>query len=122
MIRRLAVGIILLGLASAGRSQSAHYFSGQDLHEMVNAYNRVDRQETAEVTDFPAYARFIGYVSGVSDTAVTEGLICPPYGTTADQATAIVAKYVTDNPGKWGKTGDWIVINALARVFPCPKR
>ena len=116
MFCRLTIGLVMFVLANVSYAQ---YFNGQRLHEMVNASNRVDRHEVSDPDDFGLNARLNGYILGVADTATTGRLICPPYGTSAGQLVAIVAKYVTDNPDKWGKSGDWIVINALAPVFPC---
>jgi hypothetical protein len=116
MLIRILAGV---GLFCAASVASAGFIDGQMLKEMLNARSRVD-QGNFRSTDFQAASRASGYVMGVVD-AVESIMICPGAGITAGQLTAMVAKYLEENPDKWSQSGDQIVVNALRPTFPCQR-
>ena len=63
----------------------------------------------------------VGYISGVFDTLVLMGKICPAdtSGSVAAQAVAIAVKYLNNNPEQWAIQPAFLIGNALAPVFPC---
>ncbi len=63
---------------------------------------------------------FSGYVIGVVDTG--DGILfCVPSGASAGQLSAVVKKYLQQNPEQWNKGASEQVINSLAKAYPCPK-
>lgn len=61
---------------------------------------------------------FNGYVAGVVDLG-DEFLFCLTAGVTRGQYSAVVSKYLKNNPEKWNKAAETIVVNALKEAFPC---
>jgi len=49
-------------------------------------------------------------------------IICLPGETTVGQVTAIVTKFLKDNPEKWKLAANYIIGYALTPVFPCTKK
>lgn len=119
-IRMLIRALVGFGIFFAASVASAEFLDGQKLKELINAQTRIDHGDIRS-TDFQDAARANGYVLGVVDTGISI-LICPREGIKAGQLTAMVAKYLEDNPDKWSQSGDQIVINALKPTFPCQKK
>jgi len=63
---------------------------------------------------------FKGYVGGVVDLG-NGILFCTTTGVTRGQFTAVVAKYLKNNPEKWNDSADSIVVDAMKEAFPCKK-
>lgn len=63
---------------------------------------------------------FKGYVGGVVDLG-NGVLFCTTTGVTRGQFTAVAAKYLRNNPEKWNKSADSIVVEAMKEAFPCKK-
>lgn len=63
---------------------------------------------------------FRGYVSGVVDTG-NDILFCTGSGVTRGQYSAVIAKYIKNNPEKWNKSASSLVIEAMQQAFPCKK-
>ena len=61
---------------------------------------------------------FKGYIAGVVDLG-DDFLFCTTVGVTRGQYTAVVAKYIKNNPEEWNKAADTIVVDALKEAFPC---
>ena len=117
MLIRTLVG---LGIFLSASLASAEFIDGQKLKEMLDAGTRIDRGDVRS-GDYQDAARANGYVLGVVDT-VSFIFICPHDGVKAGQLTAMVKKYLEENPDKWSQSGDKIVINALNPTFPCQKK
>lgn len=63
---------------------------------------------------------YSGYVGGVVDTG--DGILfCTTSGVTRGQNSAVVAKYLKNNPEKWSQSADTLVIDAMKQAFPCKK-
>ena len=63
---------------------------------------------------------FMGYVRGLVDTG--DGvLFCPSDNVTVGQCSAVVAKYLENNPEKWNLAAQTLVIGAMQQAFPCGK-
>jgi hypothetical protein len=101
---RLLVGLLLL---AASGSASADYFSGNDLNQELLSSGRV--------IDI---AMFRGYVAGVQDVSNGQ-LFCVPEDVPLSQASAIVQKYLSDNPRLWNKPAKDLVVRALRSAYPC---
>ena len=63
---------------------------------------------------------FKGYVVGVVDFA-DYAFFCTTSGVTRGQLSAVVAKYLKNNPEKWNNSADSIVTDAMKTAFPCKK-
>lgn len=48
-------------------------------------------------------------------------LICLPDGTTLEQISAVVKKYILDNPKDWQEPANSEVIYAMTNTWPCKK-
>jgi hypothetical protein len=64
-----------------------------------------------------------GYVGGVIDMSLDTAqnkLYCA-HGVTLKQLAAVVQKHLADNPASWHKNGKVLVLEAIAKAFPCKK-
>jgi hypothetical protein len=90
-------------------SASADFFTGNNLNNYIKNTESNFKQ-----------GLFSGYVIGVVDTG-NDILFCTPNGATAGQLSAVVKKYLQQNPELWNKGASELVINSLAKAYPCPK-
>ena len=107
------IQILAIGLFLVSGNLWAAFFDGNNLH------NWLVQKEKSNV---PSYVSglFDGYVAGVVDAG--DGLVfCTGSGVTAGQNSAVVAKYINNNPEKWNKNADLLVVDALKKAFPCKK-
>jgi len=63
----------------------------------------------------------IGYVMGVSD-ATEDILHCSGKSVTSGQSRDVVKKWLEQNPEYRDMAANYLVIQALADAFPCPKK
>lgn len=62
-----------------------------------------------------------GFVMGVAMMGLQKTW-CPGQPFTGKQISAVVSKYVLENPAQWGGgRPDKLVVSALAQAFPCKK-
>jgi len=99
--------LVALLLLAASSTASADYFSGNDLNQKLLRSGRL-----IDV------AMFRGYVAGVQD-ASNGHLFCVPEDVPLSQASAVVEKYLSDNPRLWNKPAKDLVANALRLAYPC---
>ena len=105
--------------AQQGMAQ-ATFVDGKKLKEWSDA---AERHEAGNARDTDAYVTglYMGYVEGVAD--IMDGtIICLSGETTVGQVTAIVTKFLKDNPEKWKLPANYIIGYALTPVFPCNKK
>jgi hypothetical protein len=105
--------LVLVSLIFSYHTALADFFDGNRLKEWM------DEKEQENGSRFEA-GLFNGYVAGVVD-AGNEILFCTPDGVTAGQFTAVVTKYLKENPEKWNLGASSLVIDALKVAFPCKK-
>lgn len=105
--------LVLLVCAFASQASLADFFDGNELKEWMD-------EKESDGSRFKS-GLFNGYVSGVVDTG-NDILFCTPEGVTAGQYTAVVIKYMKDNPEKWNQGASVLVIEALKAAFPCAKK
>lgn len=92
-------------LLISGHAWSA---SGNDLMAWVPSYERESMTWEAGM--------LLGYVSGAS--SMLNGIVfCAPKATNG-QNTAIVIKFLRNNPERWGEDATRLVYDALTRVHP----
>ncbi|MGE5300208.1 MAG: Rap1a/Tai family immunity protein [Acidobacteriota bacterium] len=118
-MRTFIMGIIVFSFLLSSQ-QSMAGFSGMDLKKRADALERVT---TGKFTDSDAGDAnfFIGYVYGVAQ-AYNGSLICIPEVTQAGHVVSIVTKFLKDNPEKWNKAANYIVLEALSLTFQCNKK
>lgn len=66
-------------------------------------------------------ALFIGYVTGVHDDAKVRMTFCSPAQATTVQISDVVMHYLRDNPTHRDQPAHWLVRDAFAVAWPCPK-
>jgi hypothetical protein len=104
---------IALSMFATSASSWAGFFNGNKLHGWLL------EKENPNGSAFE-FGLFSGYVAGVVD--VGDGILfCTGPGVTAGQYNAVVAKYIKNNPEKWNKSADSLVVEALKEAFPCKK-
>lgn len=87
----------------------ADYFTGNDLEQKLLQSGR-----TIDVS------MFRGYVAGVQDSFNGEAF-CVPENVQLSQASAVVKKYLAENPRLWNEPAKLLVIKALKHAYPCTK-
>jgi hypothetical protein len=70
------------------------------------------------VNDASATAWFDGFVWGVAFSYLQKGW-CPRQPFNGWQLSAVVSKYVRENPRDWGKQPATLVLKAPSEAFPC---
>ena len=106
---------ILLSTQVQGSGQ--HFFSGNDLVTWSREHDKASR---GQAHNSFADGTFTGYVAGVFDPFSAYGIICYDGDVSVNQATAIVRKYLENNPEDWSSPAHVIVSTALMQAFPCP--
>lgn len=91
----------------------ADFTTGNELQQWLSA------SESADESRYDT-GLFRGYVSGVVDTG-NDVLFCTTQGVNRGQYTAVVAKYIKNNPEKWNIGASSLVIDAMKQAFPCKK-
>ena len=105
MKRTLLIPFVFI-LASG--SAIADYFDGNDLNTLMDSSRPQD------------IGMFRGYVAGVQD--FNNGvLFCAHANVTLSQSSAIVQKYLAENPQIWHLSAKELVVRALQKSFPCKK-
>lgn len=89
----------------------AGFTDGNELHRWLQ------EDEKQNGSHFEA-GLFKGYVGGVVDTG--DGILfCTTSKVTRGQNSAVVAKYIKNNPEKWNQPAQNLVIEAMKAAFPC---
>jgi hypothetical protein len=86
--------------------------------EFYRASKIKDGLEKWEAPGTPGGSFEAGYVIGVFD--VISGVnVCAPNGVTVGQVTAVVLKYMRENPQSLHLFGDAVIRTALINTWPC---
>ena len=115
-LRELCLTILIIGVHFCAE---AGFKDGVSLEEKARAFDRINARNGDSVQDPMDASYYIGYVLGVHDALSGTGSFCPPENFTINEATAIVRRYLRQNPGQLNKTADTLVVKALAQAFPC---
>lgn len=68
---------------------------------------------------------FLGYVVGVADRITSNPfgtVVCLPSNVTKGQVSAVVRKWLENNPAMLHYGADGLILDALHQSFPCPKK
>lgn len=118
-MRIFIMGIIVFSFFLCAQ-QSMAGFNGRDLKKKADALERVNTGKFTDADGLDAGV-FIGFVYGVAQ-AYNGVLICIPEATQVGQIGAIVTEYLKNNPEKWNKAANYIVLEALSPTFQCDKK
>jgi hypothetical protein len=116
MIRLLAVVAAAMPL-TMGSALALGYMSGDDL--LANCKADVDSN---------GQGRCLGYIAGLADFIITrqelrkQADICFPDGVSAEQMRDIVVRFLEARPEIRQYKADGAVVEALVKVWSCPKR
>ena len=102
-------------------SAMAGWFTGFELKGLAESYEKISNGTSDINTDRYAAGVFHGYAIGVTSAQEVQGLICLPAQMKAGQISAIVAKFLKNNPETWNQPGETIVFTSISRTFPCKK-
>jgi len=106
---------VLMALVIAVNTSSvfAGFTNGNELYQWLQ------ESENPSGSSFKT-GLYSGYIAGVVDTV--DGIqFCTTSGVTRGQNSAVVAKYLKNNPEKWSQSADTLVIDAMKQTFPCKK-
>jgi hypothetical protein len=115
----IAAILAFVGLQGTANAGDFYFYSGNTLAKLLAEYQKAERKDRD--TNYADAWKFRAYVIGVHDTA-SGILFCPPADLGEVQTSAIVAKYMENNPQEWNKSGSTIVTMALSQAFPCSKK
>lgn len=107
----LRAALVGASLAAIPLISSAQSDRGNDLLQRLDAF-------AAQKGGFSGGAG-AGYVVGVADTLTAIGTVCLPGGVSNGQVTAVVHKYLRDNPAVLHQNAVVLVARALMDSFPC---
>lgn len=118
MKRVLASGLVMLFASFHVMAAWQYGLSGNTLADYMREYDRANRGESN--VDWGKAWAFRGYVLGIFDIG-NGALFYPSDPIPAEQAQAIVAKYIAESPARWAEPAPVLVVDALAQAFPCKK-
>ena len=93
---------------------SAQLVDGKKLATDMQEFEKAERKDPG-ANDQQAFF-YMGYVTGVYD--LSDDFYYYPGKSTIKEICSIVAKYLKDNPDKWGLPADLLITEALKRAFP----
>jgi len=108
MLRSLIIVILLLNM---GNAWADAFTDGNELHKWQL------EKENPNGSAFKS-GLYSGYVNGVVDTN-DEILFCTTRGVTRGQLSAVVTKYLNNNPERWNYAAHILVNDAMKNAFPC---
>jgi hypothetical protein len=105
---------------------------GNWLVEVARSHERIiaatDYRQVQD-EDYPNAREYMAYVQGVFDThgllaaaeVIPRPFYCAADNVTVGQITAVVGKYLKENPDKWSMNASTLTMKALHDAFPCGK-
>jgi hypothetical protein len=115
--RTLVSVITFIAVLSMPCISHAVFWDGFRLKELADADDRTDIANV-QPGDYQKVGYLIGFVTGVTD-AVNGILFCVPDQVKVGQIIGMVKKHVRENPDKWNRPANILVINTLSSAFPC---
>lgn len=123
MIERLILFLLIvltLAASPAVFGQTPYDGTATQLAQFALAYDRARaRGGVAQPNELEDIGYFKGFVSGVF---VSQKWPCAREAISSEQIYAIVAKYLRENPERWGLQARDLVIEAADRVFGCKNK
>ena len=106
--------IVIMLLASANVSAQS-FVTGHSLSENCNA------TESSSAFNLQI-AECRGYIAGVNDAMLKEGIFCTPIKATLGQLRPVVTRWLNEHPESLHFPASSLVQIALAKAFPCPEK
>lgn len=104
-MKRIAITVACASALACGSAYSA---TGNDLISWSSSYER-------DIANWES-GMFLGFTSGIS--SVANGIaFCAPDATNG-QSAAIVAKFLKNNPERWGESATVLTLEALRKGYP----
>lgn len=117
--RKFILALSLFGSLGVPCVSHAVFWNGYELKKLADADDRINGGN-GRPADYQNSAELIGFVIGVHDVA--EGrVVCAPDQVSIGQIVGMVKKYVLENPDKWNRPANAVVISALSSAFPCKR-
>jgi hypothetical protein len=104
-------------LAAAPAFAGSGYIDGHTLNNRLKDYDVPNKTAAQAVTGGNAQ----GYITGVAD-ALDGVLFCIPNDVKVGQLIAMTERYLRDNPDKWNRNADTLIVESLRPSFPCAKK
>ena len=113
---KFAILIVAVAALTQGtqRTTVGYFRTGNQIMKEVSQWERYSKGELPDDQSAPPY--FQGYVAGVMDAGARS--ITTPQGVTLDQACAIVAKFLRDNPQRLHEPAADLIRDALRKAYP----
>jgi hypothetical protein len=108
----LIIALVTMVLCTAFDS-AAQLMDGNKLAADMREFEKAERKDPD--TNCQQAFFYVGYVIGVYDAS--DDFYLYPGKPTIKEICSLVAKYLKDNPGKWGRAADLLVIEALQKAF-----
>jgi hypothetical protein len=103
---------------SAHGAGTGAFHTGSELHQWIEADNRVKENRALSQEDYQFEFQLLGYITGVYDTL--DGVsICAPQNVTPGQLIAITKNYLVAHPDQWNFSAEILVARSLYAAFPC---
>lgn len=120
MLRKTLLKAAVVVTMSFPMLAHSEFYDGYRLKEWSDADDRTE-SGNVQATDYQQTARLGGYIVGVYDT-LDGVMFCAPNGVKVGQLIGMVKQYIRANPSKWNKPASSLVVDALAKDFPCKKK
>ena len=114
-MRKIVIGLFV---SLVGLPVNAYFLDGNALISNMRDYEKAERSDQS--TNFIRASEFQGYILGVFDILMLSGSVCSD-DATKRQITAVVVKYLNNNPEKWNQPAGILVSEPLTITFPCSK-
>lgn len=102
---------------SVSFSASANYYTGDDVYEWAQAYERI-KNKTPEEFDFQSFGAYRGYIAAVIDLD-RERTICLPSGARISGPLDVISTFYKNNPASRPRSAAEIIRAVLAADYPC---
>jgi hypothetical protein len=104
--------VLCLVFILAGDAGGKRFYTGKDLVEVMNEWEKSRYNQDHDATKA---AHYVGFVMGVHDTF--EHLHSSDDQHSTEMICAIVSRYLTRHPERWGRPAYNLVIDALKKAF-----
>ena len=115
------LAVILIGIFGIVSQARAKFHDGNELMKMFKEFEKAEANTGDKSIDWIVDGKYMGYVAGVYDSHESE--LCLPEGDITVRAICyIVGNYLKAHPEIWGQRAEPIILKALKKAYPCPKK
>jgi hypothetical protein len=112
-MKKIIFTVILAISLNAGWYSEKYFISDMQKH--------IKCRESDKNCNWNANFSYQYYIYGIVDALSDAKYICISNNVNGRQITAIVTKFINDNPKSWNKSSNYLVESALLDAFPCKK-